>query len=288
VHPAADTGALPHARASTDRVPLLVWACLGAWLLAFGPTIEWMFEEWTGSVWQNNHGIFVPVVMWMLVRSALRRDPGGSDEPSVWGFALLGTGLLLALLDSAAHTRYLSAIALVISLPGLSLLLLGRRRTRATRVAWLMGLFMIPVPTTAFHHVYLRNFTAAATTPLLQWLGISALREHSVITLTNSIFVVADACSGFATLYSAFAVSVFMACFCDSRWRRALLLASFAPLAFVANVARAVFLILIAVYADTALLDTALHEASGVMSFFVVLVVLYRISDRERLQEAFA
>jgi hypothetical protein len=36
------------------------------------------------------------------------------------------------------------------------------------------------------------------------------------------------------------------------------------------------------------LLDTALHEGSGVAAFFLVCWVLYRVSDREQLNEAFA
>ncbi len=274
--------------AGTAAFPWVATLTIVGWLAAFGPTFQWMYVEWTTSVWQNNHGIFVPVLMWLLARSALKRDSGEPDTPSAWGYALLAVGLTLALIDTASNTRYIASVGLVISLPGLSLIVLGRRRTRATAATWLMGLFMLPLPTMAFHHVFLRNFTAAAITPVLQWMGLSALREQSVLTLPQGLFVVGDACSGFATLYSAFAVCVFLACFSRSPWRRVLLLASFAPLALAANVIRAMALILIAIFLDGDLLDTALHEASGVASFFLVLVVLYRLCDREKLQEAFA
>jgi exosortase len=269
----------------------LTWfgaACLAAWAIAFAPTWVWMYREWTGSVWQNNHGIFIPVIMVLLARSALRRDRGGPEEASAWGLPIVALGLALALVDSASSTRYLAAIGLVITLPGLSLLLLGRRRTRMLGPVWLISIFMLPLPTTAFHQVALRNWTAAAATPLIQSIGLSALREQTVITLPNSMFIVGDACSGFATLYSSIAVAVFMACFCRSPWRRVMLLALAAPLALAANVLRAFVLVLLGALGDVSLLDTALHEASGVAAFFLVLVVLYRFSDQQRLQEAFA
>jgi exosortase/archaeosortase family protein len=67
-----------------------------------------------------------------------------------------------------------------------------------------------------------------------------------------------------------------------------MLLALAAPLALAANVLRAFVLVLLGALGDVSLLDTALHEASGVAAFFLVLVVLYRFSDQQRLQEAFA
>ncbi|MGH0038528.1 MAG: exosortase/archaeosortase family protein [Myxococcota bacterium] len=278
----------PARPATALRVPWLAIACLAAWGAAFAPTWVWMYGEWTSSVWQNNHGLFIPVVMVLLARSALRRDSGEPDPPSAWGWPVLGLGLALAVLDATAATRYLSSLGLVITLPGLSLLLLGRRRTLALGPVWLIGFFMLPVPTTAFNQVVLRNWTAAGTVPLLQGLGLATLREQTMIALPNSVFIVGDACSGFQTLYASFAASVFMACYCRYTWRRFALLALFAPLALAANILRAFALVLFGALGNIALLDTMLHEASGVAAFFGVLFVLYRFSDRERLQEAFA
>jgi hypothetical protein len=53
-------------------------------------------------------------------------------------------------------------------------------------------------------------------------------------------------------------------------------------------VLRAFTLVLLGTLGDMSLLDTALHECSGVAAFFLVCWVLYRVSDREQLNEAFA
>ena len=50
------------------------------------------------------------------------------------------------------------------------------------------------------------------------------------------LVMVSDACSGFSTLYAAVAVSIILACYCRSNWRRLLLLGAvaFAGSIFVA------------------------------------------------------
>ncbi|MCZ6783603.1 MAG: exosortase/archaeosortase family protein [Proteobacteria bacterium] len=288
----ADTGVYWDGRRRIDAVKIRevapsVWAALFLFGLVFAPTMLWMYSQWTGSVWQNNHGIFMPVLMFFLARSVLRREETVEDDSSPWGFAWLAVGITLVVLDSAAGTRYLSAIGLVVCLPGLSLLILGRQRTKALRVVLMLGIFMVPIPATLSNHLVLRNATAAGTLPLLRMLGIPSAREHSVLDVADSIFVVSDACSGFATTYSALALTIFLVCYCQSPWRRALLIASFLPLALAANVLRVFMLVLIAL-ADFSLLDTPLHEASGVASFCLIIAILFTMADRQSLRNAFA
>jgi exosortase len=264
-----------------------IWIALGLFAVVFTPTVMWMYKKWTMSVWQNNHGMFIPVLMVLLGRSVLRRYDDVQDDSSPWGFAFLGLGLLLVVLDSAVHTMYLAAVGFVVALPGLSLLLLGVERTKALRLVLMLGIFMIPVPYTLSNHLFLRNTTAAGTVPMLHALGIPASRDFSVINLPDTIFIVSEACSGFATLYSALALTVFLLCYCASPVRRALLVLAFIPLALAANVVRVLTLVLLGHWGSLSLLDTALHEASGVASFVVIIVVLFFLADRATLRNAF-
>ena len=270
------------------QVPPLVWAGLLLFVLLFTPTLWWMYGKWTGSVWRNSHGLFMPFLMFFLARAALRRESSGDDTVSAWGFAFLVPGLLLLVLDSAIGTRYLSSLGLVVCLPGLSLLLLGRQRTLALRFVWLLGLFMIPISTSVANHLLLRNASAAGTVTLLQGLGVPVFRDHSVLELANSTFVVSEACSGFATLYSAVAVTCLLVCYCASPLRRAALVMACFPLALASNIVRTLFLVLVAVYGRINLLDTPLHEASGVASFLVIISVLYWMADRRAVRNAFS
>jgi exosortase len=264
-------------------VPLPVAAALALWAAVFFPTMRWLAQQWTASVWTDEHGIFMPPLIAVLAYRTLRRDPSSEAESSAWGFAFLVPAFALALIDGALHTGTLGAFALVASLPGLSLLLLGARRTRLVAVPLALGLLMIPLPPAVATTVGLRHLTAAAVEPLLHAIGFSALRRGTVIQLAgeSNVFVVADACSGTATLYAAVAVAVVLACYARSHGRRAALLAAAAPLAIAANVLRVVALILLSSGLGHWIMDSPIHPLTGVATFFVVVLGLLLVAGRD-------
>ena len=268
------------------QVPWTVWGCLALFGLASFPTARWMYGEWTGSVWHNTHGMLIPVLMVLLGRNILRRMPPRDDAASLWGFAFLIPGLGLMLADSASATNYLSALGFVGCLPGFSLLLLGPVRTRALALPLTLGLFMLPLPNSFASQIYLRTLTAQGVAPALTALGLPTYVENSILELPNTSFLVATSCSGFSTLYSAIAMGVLLGTLCPSPRRRLLVYLSIIPLALLANVVRVILLVLIAVFVDPNLLDTSAHAASGVLTFFGVLMVLIVLADRPPLARA--
>ncbi len=267
-------------------VPWPVWLCLGLFALAAAPTVLWMYQEWTGSVWHNTHGMLIPVLMVLLGRNILRRSKTGAEEPSLWGFAFLAPGLGLMLIDAAAGTRYVAAVGIALCLPGFSLLLLGPARTRALALPLTLGVFMVPLPNSFASQIYLRTLTAHGVAPILSAVGIPTLVDKSLLELPNASFLVADACSGFSTLYSAIAMGILLGTLCPSPRRRLLVYAAIVPLALTANIVRVVLLVLIAIYFDPSLLDTGAHAASGVFTFFGVLLALIVLADRPPLAQA--
>lgn len=248
-------------------------------LAVFAPTLQWMYLEWTRSVWSNEHGILVPFAMAWMARNALRGDDG-PPETSAWGFVPLVSGLALAVVDASAQTRYVAAVGLLLTLLGLSLLLLGARRTRILRVPLLLGILLIPIPYTLGTPLVLRTITASGVLPLLHLLDMAAVREGTLLVLPRQSFLVADACSGVATLYASLAVALVLAALSASLWRRIVLITVAPLLAIGANVVRVTILVLIGELLGASLLDTALHEASGVATFLVVLVTLIFIAGR--------
>jgi exosortase len=279
----------PEPRAQPRPTATLVWLGVSLLLFAavFAPTFAWLWERWTASIWQNAHGIFVPVVMIFLAHQILRRERDGAEESSAWGFVFLGAGLLLALLDAGARTRYLSALGLVVALPGLSLLFLGARRTRNIAVPLLLGLFMIPIPNAVATHLYLKRATAVGVEPLVELFGISVWREGTLLHLPNDQFVVSDACSGFATLYAAVAVSVVLAWHSRSKLRSLGILAAAWILAPAFNVVRTLMLVVLTHRFGDVIIESPIHEASGVVAFWCILGILFLMADREGLRRAF-
>jgi exosortase len=239
-----------------------------------------MYREWTVSVWVNQHGLFMPFVMAWLAHKKLRdlaKDAG--ESPSAWGFLPLTAGLGLSVLDANAQSRYLGALGLLLALPGLSLLLLGRRRSWAIRMPLLLGVLLLPVPFSLVAPLGLRMLTAQGVLWLLHGLGLSAVREGPLIHMPPAHnFVVADACSGANTLWAALAMALVLAVTNPSTGRRVALLICAPALAIGANVLRVTVLVLLTRWLGTDLLDTPIHEATGVATFFAVLVPLMGVA----------
>jgi exosortase len=266
-----------------------VWLVLALIAVFFAPTFVFFYDEWTGAIWDNGHGIFMPFLMVWLARSALSHDPHPEQAESSalgWWFAL--PALLLAAADYVVGTQYLAAVAFVLLLPGLALLLLGMRRTRMLAMPLLLGVFMIPIPNVMATHLFLKTWTAQMVEPLIRLVGIPVLRQDTLLVLPKETFMVADACSGFSTLYAAVGLSLILARYCRSNWRRLLLVTTAWPLALLCNTLRVFLLVVAAHLFGSDLLDTAFHGASGVATFWLVLLVLFMAADRQALRAALA
>ena len=269
-------------------IPLQAWVALATFVATFAPTGLQLYRTWTLSVWHNAHGILIPPLVVFLAYKILRRETDPQPASSPWGFALLIPGLLITAIDSVLRTDQLAALGLVISLPGLSLLLLGGARTQRLTAPLLVAFFMIPIANTASSHIYLKSITASAVAPFLAALNTPVLREGNRLTLTSGDFVVGDACSGFALVYSAVAISIVLAVHHRSWSRRLALLAAGVSLAVACNIVRVTLLVGLAHYSDLAILDTPLHVGSGVAAFWVVLVLLFMLAGRETLRKMIA
>lgn len=274
-------------RPVVPRIPLPVWVALGLVLIFSMPTLLLFYESWTEAIWINGHGIFMPIIMFVLARSALRRDPHPEAvEASAWGVPPLVVALALMVVDAVIQTGYLAAIGFVILLPALSLLLLGMRRTKLLALPLIIGIFMIPIPNTVATHLYLKTWTAIAVEPMIRMVGVPVLRQQTVLVLPRDTFMVADACSGFSTLYAAVGLSIILARYCRSNLRRILIMIAAWPLALACNILRVFILVMGSHLWGVGMLESPLHAASGVATFWIALTGLFLISDRDSLRAA--
>jgi len=268
-------------------IPVVVWPAIGIWIAVFAPALVWMYERWTGSFWHNNHSMIVAVLVALLARGALRKEKDAPYDVSLWGLPLLAAGLLMAIADASMEGQQLASIGVVVSLPGMVLLFLGKQRFRALYLAFAMSIFLIPVPSLIANHLFLRSVTADWTLVLLHLLGVRASLYFSQLETPEHVFIVSEACSGFSTLVAAVSLSFFLVAACRSKPRRIALLLSILPLTLAANTVRVLLLVLMSMAFGVELLDTALHEMSGVVTFVVVISTLFLIADRPKITEAF-
>ena len=259
------------------RENLLLILALSLTVLIYAPTIRWLFERWTMSIWHNGHGLFIPPIVAYLVwqkLGALRHLP---RESSPWGFAILIPAFALHVLDVGIHTEILSAISIVILLPGMSLLFLGASRTKAITFLLFFLFFMLPLPLglTREVHLVLRDITAANIAWAIPKMGVPIFVEGTMIHLPNASLLVADACSGFSTLYAMAAVTCLTVHVSPYRKRALFVLFIAAPVAILANTLRSIILVLSVYWYDVEILETWFHSFSGIFAMILALAFVF-------------
>jgi len=259
------------------RIDTRVWLVLLAVVAIYAPTMAWLWDRWTMSVWHNAHGLLIPFVVAYFVRDELQRYRGPEEAGSAWGFAWLVPALAMHVVDGAMHTQLLSAASIVVAMPGLSLLFLGPSRTRLILFPLLFLAFMLPIPlgVTERLHLALRHLTAFGVEHLVSALGVPLFRDSLTIESGGTRLFVADACSGFSTLYAAMTVACLTAYFCPVPWRRAAVLLLAAPIAIGANILRVSLLVLLVRAYGSPVLETWMHEGSGILTFVLALPVIF-------------
>jgi exosortase len=275
-----------HRADTVDRAatPPAVLALAVLLALVYGPTTVWLYERWTMNVWQNAHGaLVVPVALWLMwqeLRPTWKTGPASSP----WGWLFVVPALALHVLDQGMHTQLLSAVSIVILLPGLSLLLLGAARTRRIAFPLAFVALMLPIPLAATErlHFILRNVAASASAVLVPMFGIPVMKVGTTLHMSNASLLVADACSGFSTLYAAGAVALLTMFLSASPVRRLLVGVLFAPIAIAVNVVRVALLCVLVYFQGTDVLATSLHELSGIVTFLVALPLIFWLGGPAR------
>jgi exosortase len=254
-----------------------VYLLVAELVLLYAPTVQFLWERWTMSVWHNAHGALVPPIVGFLVYRELKDFKGAPPRASAWGFLLLVPALLLHAIDAGMHTQLLSAVSIVVALPGLSLLLIGPERTRAIMFPLLFLAAALPIPLgmTEGIHMQLRLVATVATAWVVPFFGVPIFAEGTTLHLARGALQVSDACSGFSTLYAAGAVACLTAHSAGTWPRRLLVLLCAAPLAIGANILRVISLVLLVVWQGVDVLDTIVHPLSGVMTFALALPLIF-------------
>jgi exosortase len=283
--PVSDTARLTATPARRQTLLLFVGLEL---VLLYAPTVRFLVDRWTVSIWHNAHGLFVPpVVAWLIWRELSQRPDLRSDTGSASGFLFLIPALVLQALDTGIHTELLSAVAMLVALPGLSLLFLGKRRTGAIAFPLAFAVFGLPIPLglTESAHLVLRHIAAHGAAAALPFLGIQVFLDGTNLQLVNGTLAVADACSGFSTLYAAMAVAVLTAFATTSSRRRWIVMLAAAPIAIASNVLRVILLVVLMSWRGIEVLHTPLHPMTGLLTFAVSLPLIFWLGGPTAAQE---
>jgi exosortase len=267
-----------HDRSATSRIAQATVALAAVELvILYAPTVAWMWSRWTENVWEHAHGLLIVPLVGYFISQELKLFRGHPVRANAWGLLLLTLGLGAHVLDTGMHTQLLSAASLILVLPGLSLLLLGTEVTRAIAFPLTLLVLALPIPLafTEQIHLVLRRFITHVLGVVLPMVGIPTFAEGTTLSLGTGTLEIADACSGFTTLYAAVAVALLTAYTAPTVRRRALVLASAVPLAICANLLRIFLLAVLVVWRGSDILDTFIHPLSGMMTFALALPVIF-------------
>lgn len=257
------------------------------WLIAFelvflfAPTIIWLYNRWTMSVWHNAHGFLIVCLVVYYIKIELTSMKNLPSSTSRTGLFFIVPALLILALDAAMHTQLLSAFSLYLIIPGLSLLFLGTRRTKAIGFFLFMLFLSLPIPLvlTESIHFLLRNIATISTAWVVPKLGVPVYSEGTALYIPNGTLQVADACSGFSTLYAAIAVACLTAYFSTQPLRKILIMLAAAPIAIAANILRVILLVLLVNWFGMEILDTSIHTISGLFTFALALPIIFWLGE---------
>jgi exosortase B len=236
-------------------------------------TMIWIRDD------QFHGAIVLVVIVWLIWdRRQVLLSPPTETAPAS-GIALLMFGLLLYVLGRALGILIFQVAALI---PVLAGTLLAMRGWSALRALWLMLLFIVYlVPLPAYLQdsmtLPLSQMVAAIVDHILYAAGYPIAHQGVTLAVGQYQLRVADACAGLNSMFSLSAIGLlYLYLKRDQSWlRNALIVLSLLPIAFFANVARAVILVLVTYHFGDKAGQGFVHGFSGIVLFvFALMAVL--------------
>lgn len=250
-------------------------------LLAYLPSILWMWDRWFAPDSYYSHGILIPFVSGYLVwqkRAVLRSM---ESKSSAWGLALIVTGLLVHLISSVLRIYFSSVFSMLLVLVGLIAHFYGTRVLRELVFPVSFLIFMLPMPLVVIVNISfkMKLFAAEIARNILTHMGLFAVREGSIIRMQHTYVVVEDVCSGLRSLIALAALgSIFAYGFKRPMHKRIFLFLSTIPIAVITNVCRIVFLAAVSEIWGARYATGLLHDASGFFVFALAFLMLFAIA----------
>ncbi|MEE9607286.1 MAG: exosortase A [Myxococcota bacterium] len=257
-------------------------AWLGAGVMAalcvgvFAPILYYMAQHWR-AVDDYSHGFLVaPLALYFAWerRDQLRRAP---VEPSWWGVVPLALGTLSLAIGRLGVELMTMRAAFVLSLIGLTLLLLGRRVFRILAFPLIFLFFMVPLPQSLVNVIAfpLQLIAADLAVESLYWLGIPALREGNIIHLPDTQLFVAEACSGLRSLMALGTLGVVFAYFFRKNMaERIVIVLSTIPIAILVNAFRVALTGILTHHFGQAAAEGLIHQTEGFFTFGLTFLLL--------------
>ena len=189
-----------------------------SFVLLYWQVIAKLVHDW-GINDNYSHGYLIPPLAAYLAwerRHALASTP----TSQAWsGLIVIAGSVCVLLVGLLGAELFLSRIAMLGTLVGGILFILGWRHLKMLAFPLGVLLLMIPIPAILFNQIVfpLQLVASQAGEMAVAAAGIPVLREGNVIFLANTTLEVAEACSGIRSLVSLLTLAIVFGYFTDPR-----------------------------------------------------------------------
>ena len=238
-----------------------------------------VFIELIGDWYRDDnysHGFFIiPISIYLFY---LQRDKlKFPATPNKWGLLFFIFGCMGLILGVAASEYFTTRFAIVLMFSSLGFYYLGYDNFRKVWFSFFFLLFMIPIPSTIYYSATLpmQLMATKVSVFLLKFVGVSVIRDGNIIHLPDYSLEVAEACSGIRSLMTLMSLGALYSYLkMPGKVLPITLFFSAIPIAIVTNIFR-IFITAIGAYAvSKELAEDFLHEISGMLIFFIALILI--------------
>lgn len=246
-------------------------------LAAYHGVLAGMVAQWLDDP-NYSHGLIVPLVSGWFAwqrRDDLRR---AVYAPANSGLALILFALVLLLGGTAAAELFSTRVSFILLIVGAVAWLFGWGIVKILALPLGYLFFMVPWPYLVYDAVAfpLKLFVARFSVAILQLAGVIVWREGNIIQFPNTLFEVADACSGLRSMVSLLALAVALAFLYLRRpVPRTVLILMAIPVAVLTNMVRVIGTGFLAQYMGAGAAEGFFHEFAGLGVFALALVLLF-------------
>lgn len=249
-------------------------------LTLFAPTFSWMTYEFGLPRNDLSHGWAVPVFSALVIGLRRRefREAFAAGRPDWRGIGLSVFGLAVFWLGNRGGQMRFCHLALLLEVWAIPFALFGPRVARVMLFPAAFLVFTMPMGFLDFFTIRLRLITAAASSVLLNGVGVPVVREGTALHAlagTGFNLDVADPCSGLRSLFAMTALTAAYAYLTvRGRLRQTLLFLLAVPLAVLGNTARILSIALVARFFGSEAATGFYHDYSGYVVFLVAVLLM--------------
>src|SRR3984885_13054854 len=214
-----------------------------ALVLCYASTLGGMVHQW----WTDEdmgHGFLVPFVIAWIVWRERARWKTLPVQPSLWGFAALAMAACLEIASGLGAGLFAASLALVLSISGVVLCLLGFAWLRVWAFPLLLTLFMLPKLAIVYNQITLplQLLATRLAGGMLSTAGFTVSRDGNILTVAGHSISVVEACDGIRYLLPLAFLALVLAYSSGAKsGMRLAMLGAAIPIAILANALRVAF-----------------------------------------------